>query len=136
MTSLHTGEKLDHYLIENAVARSGMASIFRATDERTGKTVAIKVPHPEMEADPVFFERFHREAEIGKSLDHPGVMKVMPDDDRSQIYMVMEWVEGRLLRQLLAEQVKLPPERAVRIAVAICEALNYIHRHGVVHRDL
>jgi serine/threonine protein kinase len=103
---------------------------------RTGRTVAIKVPHPEMESDPVFFERFHREAEIGKSLDHPGVMKVMTDDDRSQIYMVMEWVEGRLLRQLLSEQGKLPPERAVRIAFAICEALDYIHRHGVVHRDL
>jgi serine/threonine protein kinase len=113
-----------------------MASIFRGTDMRTGRTVAIKVPHPEMESDPVFFERFHREAEIGKSLDHPGVMKVMADDDRSQIYMVMEWVEGRLLRQLLAEQGKLPAERAVRIAVAICEALDYIHRHGVVHRDL
>jgi serine/threonine protein kinase len=136
MTALHPGDQLDNYRIEGVAARSGMASIFRGTDLRTGRTVAIKVPHPEMEADPVFFERFHREAEIGKSLDHPGVMKVMADDDRSQVYMVMEWVEGRLLRQLLAQQGKLPPERAVRIAVAICEALDYIHRHGVVHRDL
>ncbi len=61
MAPLRAGDKLDHYLIENLVERSGMASIFRATDERTGSRVAIKVPHPEMEADPVFFERFNRE---------------------------------------------------------------------------
>jgi serine/threonine protein kinase len=112
-----------------------MASIFKAIDVRTGSPVAIKVPHPEMEADPVFFDRFNREREIGKLLDHPAVMKVYADDDRSQIYMVMEWVEGRLLRQILAEQRKLPPDRAVRIAIGVCEALEYIHSHGVVHRD-
>lgn len=136
MTSLHTGEKLDHYLIENAVARSGMASIFRATDERTGKTVAIKVPHPEMEADPVFYDRFRREQEIGEKLDHPGVMKVFPAEDHSQIYMAMEWVDGRLLRQIMNEQRKFPPERAVKMALQIAGALDYIHSHGVVHRDL
>jgi serine/threonine protein kinase len=113
-----------------------MASIFRATDTRTGKPVAIKVPHPEMESDPVFFDRFNRERDIGKSLDHPAVMKVFPDDDRSQIYMVMEWVDGRLLRKILDEKKVLPPERAIKIAIGICDALSYIHTHGVVHRDL
>ncbi len=113
-----------------------MASIFRGTDLRNGRQVAIKVPHPEMEIDPVLFDRFHREEEIGKDLDHPGVMKVFTDDDRSQLYMVMEWVEGRLLRQILDEKKKLPPERAMRITLGICEALDYIHSHGVVHRDL
>lgn len=113
-----------------------MASIFRGTDLRTGRPVAIKIPHPEVESDPVFFDRFHREEEIGKELDHPGVMKVFTDDDRSRLYMVMEWVDGRLLRQILNEQKKLPPERAARIAIGICDALAYIHSHGVVHRDL
>ena len=113
-----------------------MASIFRATDESTGRTVAIKVPHPEMEADPVFFERFHREQEIGQKLDHPGVMKVFTGDHPTPHYMVMEWVEGRLLRQLMNEQGKFPPERAVKIALQIASALEYIHGHGVVHRDL
>jgi serine/threonine-protein kinase len=136
MNPLHPGDQLDHYRIESVAARSGMASIFRGTDLRTGRQVAIKVPHPEMESDPVFFDRFHREADIGKKLDHPGVMKVMNDEDRSQVYMVMEWVEGRLLRHILAEQGKLPAERAVRIALRICDALDYIHNHGVVHRDL
>src|SRR5438128_3284300 len=136
MTSLHTGDKLDHYLIENLVARSGMASIFRATDESTGRLVAIKIPHPEMEADPVFFERFHREQEIGEKLDHPGVMKVYPATDHAELYMVMEWVDGRLLRQIMNEQGKFPADRAIKIALQIAAALEYVHSHGVVHRDL
>jgi serine/threonine-protein kinase len=136
MTPVHPGERLDQYRIEGVVARSGMASIFRATDMRSGRPVAIKVPHPEMEADPVLFDRFRREEQIGVKLDHPGVMKVWAGEDRSQVYMVMEWVEGRLLRQVLAEQAKLPIRRAVKITIAICDALEYIHSHGVVHRDL
>ncbi len=136
MISVHAGDKLDHYQIESLVARSGMASIFRATDLRDGKTVAIKIPHPEMECDPIFFERFQREEEIGKKLDHPGVMKVYPNDQRRDPYIVMEWVEGRLLRQLVQEQRPMPPERAIAIVVQICRALEHIHGHGVIHRDL
>jgi serine/threonine-protein kinase len=134
--TLHSGDQLDHYRIDGLVARSGMASIFRATDLRDGRPVAIKIPHPEMEADPVLFDRFHRESEIGEKLDHPGVMKVLADDDRSRLYMVMEWVDGRLLRQVIQERGKLPVERAMKIAVAIADALDYIQRNGVVHRDL
>jgi eukaryotic-like serine/threonine-protein kinase len=136
MTSLHPGEQLDTYRIENLVARSGMASIFRATDTRDGRQVALKIPHPEMEADPVLFDRFKREGEIGETLDHRSVMKVFGDDHRSAIYMVMEWVEGKLLRQVLREQRPFPVDRAIRITIAICDALDYIHHNGVVHRDL
>jgi eukaryotic-like serine/threonine-protein kinase len=102
----------------------------------TGQVVAIKIPHPEMECDPIFFERFQREEEIGKKLDHPGVMKVIPNEDRSDLYMVSEWVDGKLLREILTQHGKLPPERAIKLVVQICRALDHIHSHGVVHRDL
>ena len=137
MSELRVGDQLDHYHLDALAARSGMASIFRAIDTRNGRQVAIKVPHPEMESDPVLFDRFKREEEIGKALDHPHVMKVFGDgEDRSQIYMVMEWVDGKLLRQILAGQKKLPTDRAIKLTLAIAEALDYIHSRGVVHRDL
>jgi len=136
MKPIHAGDLLDRYRIENLVARSGMASIFRATDMQSGQQVAIKIPHPEMEADPVLVDRFKREAEIGERMDHPGVMKVLGGEEHSRIYMVMEWVEGRLLREVLREQKKFPVERALKIAIEILDALDYIHRNGVVHRDL
>ena len=136
MKPVHPGDLLGRYQVESLVARSGMASIFRAIDMETAQPVAIKVPHPEMEADPVLFERFQREAEIGQRLDHPRVMKVLAYNTRGQVYMVMEWVKGRPLRYTMHEQKKLPPERAIKIAVEMCDALDYIHRNGVVHRDL
>ena len=139
MREVHPGDQLDHYRIDSLVARSGMASIFRAFDLNTNQTVAIKLPHPEMESDVLFFDRFRREQDIGEKMDHPGVMKVMrvaPDEDRSQVYMVMEWVEGRLLRNILSEEGKLPVDRAIKITIEILDALEYIHARGVVHRDL
>jgi len=137
MSPVKVGDLLDHYRIESVVARSGMASIFKATDTRTGATVAIKVPHEEMEGDPVLYERFQREAEIGKLMDHPGVMKVLDDGEKhSRIYMVMEWVDGRLLRHIIHEQKPLPQERAITIAVRVLDALEHIHSRGVAHRDL
>ena len=115
-----------------------MASIYKATDLNDGKPVALKIPHPEMEADPALYDRFQREAQIGKSMDHPGVMKVYHDAKPSRVYMAMEWVEGQLLRQILhdAEGKKLPQDRAIRIVAGILDALEYIHSRGVVHRDL
>jgi serine/threonine protein kinase len=130
------GDVLDHFELESVVATSGMATVFRARDQRTGAQVAIKVPHPEVESDPNLFERFKREEEIGTRIEHPGVMKVFENPDRSQVYMVMEWLDGRLLREIENEQKKLPMERATAIALGICNALEHIHTHGVAHRDL
>jgi eukaryotic-like serine/threonine-protein kinase len=136
VTDLEPGAVLDHYRLDAAVARSGMATLYRATDLRTGRTVAVKVPHPEMESDPVLVERFRREEEIGDELDHPGIVKAFTGEDRSRRYMVLEWVEGRLLRELLNEQRRVPAGRAVAITLQICDALDTMHKHGIVHRDL
>jgi serine/threonine protein kinase len=131
-----TGNRIGRYRVDELVARGGMASIFRGTDLVNGNPVAIKIPHPELEADVLFFDRFHREADIGRKLDHRGVVKVLPDEDTGRVCMVMEWVEGTRLREMIDRQGKLPQEMALRITIQICEALDYIHAHGVVHRDL
>jgi eukaryotic-like serine/threonine-protein kinase len=130
------GDRIGTYRVDDLIARGGMASIFRGTNLENGAPVAIKIPHPEMESDVVFYSRFQREAEIGGKLDHPGVVKVFPVDDPERISMVMEWVEGRRLRDILDENGKLAPERAIRITANVCDALDYIHRQGIVHRDL
>ena len=135
MCSAQAGEQLDDFQLESVVAHSGMATIFRARDIRTGQQVAIKVPHLEVESDPVFFERFRREEEIGQMLDHPGIVKVLRVE-KSSVYIVMEWAEGKLLRELLRDQTKFSVERAVGIALRICDVLDYIHSRGIVHRDL
>jgi serine/threonine-protein kinase len=122
MTPLSAGDELDCYRIESLAAYGGMASIFRAIDMRDGSTVAIKVPYPEAECDPVFFDRFQREIAIGQKLDHPGTVKTRNTAGASRLYMVMEWADGRLLRHVLAEEGRLPVERSLRIALAICEA--------------
>jgi serine/threonine-protein kinase len=132
---LEPGTQLDSYRVDAPIAKSGMATIFRATDTRDGRTVALKIPHPDMESDPILFDRFKREAAIGERLIHPNVMRVFADDHRSRIYMVMEWCPGRLLRNILDEG-RLPEDRAIRIAIEVLKALDYIHANGVVHRDL
>ena len=140
MTTLEAGDTLDHYRLDATVARSGMSTLFKATDLKDGRQVAIKVPHEEMEADPILVERFKREQEIGQELDHPGVVKTYDGEDRSRLYMVIEWVDGRLLRSILnqdpSRERKLPIDRAVHFALQICDALDAMHKHGVVHRDL
>jgi len=136
MTMLEAGDTLDHYCLDASVARGGMATLFKATDLRDGRQVAIKVPHAEMEADPVLVERFRREQEIGQELDHPGVVKTFDGEERSRLYMVIEWVDGQLLRSILKKERELPIERATNFALQILDALDTMHKHGVVHRDL
>jgi serine/threonine-protein kinase len=136
MSTLEAGDLLDHYRLGRIVANGGMGTLFKATDLNNGRTVAIKVPHPEMEADPVLVERFKREEAIGQELNHPGVVKTYADEQRCRDYMVIEWVDGRLLRTLMNEQPQMPIKRAVTLVLEICDALDCMHKHGVVHRDL
>jgi eukaryotic-like serine/threonine-protein kinase len=135
MTPLYPGDQLDNYRLDSLVASSGMATIFRATDVDDGRLAAIKVPHPEAEFDPIFHDRFRREIEIGARLDHPAIRKVFSTTGRKRLYMAMEWLDGRLLRLMLAEG-RMGLDRALAIAKELLGALQYMHRKGVVHRDL
>ena len=130
---LEVGDQIDSYRIDELLSQSRASSVFRATDLRDGRTVALKVPDAEMETDPFLLERFRRAAEIGEKLGHHGVMRVFSEVERTRVYMVMEWCEGKILRRLM-DSGRIPSERAVRITSAVLEALQYLHDNGVVHR--
>ena len=136
MREVAVGETVDQYQLSELLARSGMASIFKATDTASGQTVALKIPHPQFESDVVFFERFRREEQIGQRLDHPNIIKVLKPRDKSRMYMAMECIEGRSLRALMQAAGPLPRERALEIARQVTEAVVYLHAQGVVHRDI
>jgi serine/threonine protein kinase len=136
---LHPGEILDdRFLITEVISRSGMALIFKAQDlHEHNADVALKVPHMEFESDAGFFARFHREEEIGLTLDHPYVLKFIPvHGQKSRPYLVTEYLRGCTLAHLLKAMCPLPEKDALKIASLLCEALQYLHDHGVVHRDL
>ena len=130
------GEKLDQYELGELLARSGMASIFKAVDGDTGAQVALKIPHPQLESDVVFFERFKREEEMGQRLEHPNIVKVLKPREKSRMYIAMEYVDGRSLRSIIQSDAPLPDARALDIARQVTGALGYMHAEGGVHRDI
>ncbi len=137
MREVNVGDKLDQYELTELIARSGMASIFKAVDRLNGgATVAIKVPYQQFESDVVFYSRFEREEQVGRRLEHPNIIKVLTPARKSRMYIAMEYVEGVSLRALMRDKQPLETEKALDIACQICEALVYMHSQGVVHRDL
>ncbi len=136
MRELTAGDVLDQYRLGELLARSGMASIFKATDTESGAPVALKIPHMQFESDVVFFERFKREESIGQKLDHPHIVKVLKPRVKSRMYLAMEYVEGKSLRAIMQSTGMLPAEEALDIAQQVGEALVYLHGRKVVHRDL
>src|SRR5579863_9040304 len=136
MREVNVGEKLDQYELTELIARSGMASIFKARDLISGETVAIKVPYLQFESDVVFYRRFEREEEVGKRLNHPNIIRVLTPKRKSRMYIAMEYVDGVSLRALMRDKQPLETEKALDFARQICSALVYMHGQRVVHRDL
>ena len=134
---LQVGQVLDdRFKILDVINRGGMAWIYEGLDRQTGRSVVLKVPLMQFECDPGFFSRFQREENIGLTLDHPYILKILPAADKSRPYIVMEYLEGQTLAACLREKARLPEGEAVRIVSQICAGLDYLHRKGVVHRDL
>lgn len=129
------GDEVDQFQVGELVSSTPVASLFRAIDTHTGKAVLIKFPNPDVETDPVLADRFKREEEIGATLNHPGLLKVI-QGVHSRPYIVSEYFDGKFLRQLLESEKTLSVERSIRIALNICEVLDYVEGHGVFHRDL
>jgi serine/threonine-protein kinase len=135
---LGPGKLLDgRFEITDLVARSNMASIFKATDRTTGLSVAIKVPLMALESDIAGFERFQREEEIGARLNNPAILKVVKvDGPKSRPYLVMEFLEGKTLAECISKRKVFSEGEAVAYASQICDALEYLHANGIAHRDL
>ncbi|HZR46074.1 MAG TPA: serine/threonine-protein kinase [Candidatus Manganitrophaceae bacterium] len=136
MSELRPGDRLDQYLLEDIIARSGMATIFRARDTENDQRVALKVPYLQYESDLVFHERFLREEQIGLRLHHPAIIKVFRPKEKSRVYLAMEYIEGELLSVRLHREGRLPIATALDFAVQTADALVYLHSQNVVHRDL
>ena len=125
------------YEIVARLGRGGTAMVYRATDRRLGRTVAIKVIHSELAGDPEFVKRFDREARAAAILSHPNVVAVFDQgrfDDRP--YIVMEFVSGQSLRSIISGSAPLPPARALGYAHEVAKALAAAHEAGLIHRDI
>ena len=129
------------YEIGEVIGHGGMAEVHRGRDIRLGRPVAIKLLRRDLARDPAFQSRFRREAQSAASLNSPSIVAVYDTgedvvDGSSTPYIVMEYVEGRTLRDILAAEGRLLPRRALEITAAICAALEQAHAAGIVHRDI
>jgi serine/threonine-protein kinase len=131
----------ERYEIGGVLGRGGMAEVHRGRDLRLGREVAVKVLRHDLARDPSFQVRFRREAQASASLNHPAIVAVYDTgEDRTTTgatpYIVMEYVEGETLRDVIRREGHLPSERAMTLAADICGALDFSHRNGIVHRDV
>jgi len=129
------------YRLGAVIGHGGMAEVHRGRDVRLGRDVAIKLLRSDLARDPSFQGRFRREAQSAASLNHPSIVAVYDtgeDHDGAETtpYIVMEYVEGRTLREVLTAEGRLLPQRAMEITAQICAALEQAHRAGIVHRDI
>ncbi|TDC73446.1 Stk1 family PASTA domain-containing Ser/Thr kinase [Streptomyces hainanensis] len=129
------------YELGQVLGRGGMAEVYLAHDTRLGRTVAVKTLRADLARDPTFQARFRREAQSAASLNHPAIVAVYDTgedyvDGISIPYIVMEYVDGSTLRELLHSGRKLLPERSLEMTIGVLQALEYSHRNGIVHRDI
>jgi len=130
------------YELGEMLGRGGMAEVRKGTDTRLGRVVAVKRLRTDLASDPTFQARFRREAQSSASLNHPAIVAVydtgeeMTEEGVAQPYIVMEYVAGRTLRDILREGRKILPERALEITSGVLSALDYSHRAGIIHRDI
>ncbi|MBI4259865.1 MAG: protein kinase [Actinobacteria bacterium] len=125
------------YFVEEEAGAGGMASVWRATDEVLSRPVAVKLLHPHLAEDPSFVERFTREAVAAARLTHPNVVSVFDTgEEGGRPYIVMEFLPGRSLAELLREEAPVDPARAVSVVLSVLTALRFAHERGIVHRDV
>jgi serine/threonine-protein kinase len=128
---------LSRYTVEKTLGRGGMATVELAEDTQLGRKVAIKRLGEALADDELFQERFFREARMAAALSHPNLVAVYDvGDDDGLPYIVMEYVEGEALAELMAREGPMPPDRAVDLLLQLCAGLEHAHASGLVHRDI
>lgn len=132
------GDVLDgRYRIDHPIARGGMSTVYRCVDERLGRAVAAKVMAERYQEDPVFLNRFKREARAMAQLNHPNLVNVYDfSTSGDDVFLIMELITGGTLRELLAERGPMPPHAATAVMRAVLTGLSVIHARGLVHRDI
>jgi len=127
----------NRYQVTHLIARGGMAMVYRAEDLLLNRAVALKILYPELSADPLFVERFRREAQAAANLSHPNIVPVFDwGEDEGTYFIVMELVEGTSLADMLRGSRTLTASRSAQLVAQVAAALGYAHRNGVVHRDV
>lgn len=127
----------DRYRLTSEIGKGGMAIVYKAVDLRTGHNVAVKVLRPEYNEDAEFVSRFQREAEAASKMTHHNIVNLLDVGmDGENRYLVMEYVEGKTLKEVIRERGKLSAPLACQITIRILSALEHAHRNGIVHRDI
>ena len=132
------GRVLDNrYKLEEFIGKGGMAMVYRALDQRTGHSVAVKILRPEFNGDAEFLQRFEREAAAASKMNHHNIVNLLDMGQEGEChYLVMEYVKGKTLKEIIAEKGPLPPQIAAQIAIRILSALQHAHANGIIHRDI
>ena len=138
-TTYTPGTPIDHYEIIRLLGHGGMNRVYLARDLNNQQTVVLKFPNDDLIGNIAVFERYKRETEIGSLLQHPYIQHLLNnDEERREQYIVVEYIEGRTLREVLEDHADqpMPTSEAIRITLQLCNALDYAHKHGVFHRDI
>ena len=134
---LQIGDQFDHFQIQAHMAQGGMSDIYRAFDLVNRREVVIKIPDQSMLGDPAQFERFQRELDVMKTLDHPAILKGLGSGKYNRVpYLVTEFVDGQSLRALIESSAPLPTDQVVSLIRKIADGMAYCHNNDVIHRDL
>src|SRR5262249_25968853 len=130
-------ERISHYVLQERLGAGGMGTVYRAIDDRTGQTVAIKILHPHLAANQDELRRFEREARLATTIDSRSVVDVLDAGrEGDSAFLVMEFIDGQTLEQLINSRGKLPLPQAIYISSSIARALVAAQARGVVHRDI
>ncbi len=138
-THYQPGKLVDHYKILRLLGRGPSSRVYLAQDLHNQQEVVLKFPIDDVTGGAAIFERYKREGEIGKLLDHPHIQRHLnQSEQRQEEYLVLEYLPGHTLREIMSEHVPqfFPPTKAIHLLLPICEALDYAHAHGVIHRDV